>query len=151
MDMPGCTEAQYEALKRAQANVSAKNPDKVLPPVVIKLDAQGAQAPGSITIESGAKSLIIKIEVNDSGTGPWVIAGKGGKGDLTLHFTPSTGSATDVPLTGTGPTAGVDPARPAGASFDQTIRNPASGAWSISLDGQGQNAHVTITVTERFY
>ncbi|GEM_PF-1960208 len=149
MDMPGCP-ASVAAEYYAKQQASAPPPDKDLPPVKIELTPQGDQGPGKFTVDNGTKQLIVSIRLNDSGAGPYAALGPGGQGDLTLDLKGPAGSKT-IALAGSANTVGVDPAAPASKGpYSGIVTAPGEGAWTITVNGQGQNANVVVSITERF-
>jgi hypothetical protein len=158
MDMPGCTAAQADAnYKKQQAAEAAKGPkpDQALPSLKIGLDPQSVGQTGGFSVDTGAKSLLVKIKLVSTGTGPYAALGPGGQGDLSVEFkAPGATSATKtITLTGTGAgsSVGADPANPMDkAAASDTILVTLEGGWTLHVLGQGTNVNVQVDMTERY-
>lgn len=149
MDMPGCTEAQAEYYYKKSKAGSAP-PDRQLAPIVIALAPDGAGQAGKFEVEMGVKQLVISVKINNDGPGPYLALGPGGEGDLKLVLKGESGAKT-IPLNGTAQTVGVDPVTKLFKSYTDGLALPSEGKWAITIEGQGENAHVTVDITERFY
>lgn len=146
MDMDGCTAAQADAWFDSQ-KANAPPPDKELPPVVIVLDAQGANTPGAFTIDAGTMRLLVHMYLNSTGPGPYAAVGPDGVGDMQLRF---VGGDDTTTLTIGGRNVGVAPADPLANAFTAVLDMPAAGDWTLELEGQGSNAQLEVRLIERF-
>lgn len=148
MDMPGCPASVAE--KRYLEAQAKARPDKELPPVKIALAPQGDGQTGKFAVENGTVQLLLTIYLNDSGPGPYAALGPGGTGDLKVDLTGGD-STKSIALAGSAKSAGIDPAAPMSHLYNAIVALPARGEWTATVQGQGQNAQVTLLVVERFY
>ncbi|MHB8604206.1 MAG: hypothetical protein ACYDCK_03035 [Thermoplasmatota archaeon] len=132
--------------------MSAAKPDRPLAPVTIALAPDGSGETGSFAVDAGVRALAITITLTDSGVGPYAATGAGGTGDIVVKLVAkSATNATTVTLSGTGGTAGLDTGTTTSKGpFTATAAMPAAGAWTISVEGQGQNAAISVKVIEKF-
>lgn len=146
MAMPGCTEAQAEAYFAAR-EVDAPPPDKPLTPIVIVMDAQGANAAGAFTLDNGTMVLLVEIVISNTGQGPYAALSAGDMGEVTLDL---IGPVETLTLALGGPYIGVDPVNVLSKKSTATVQMPAIGDWTVALHGQGANAQVELRLIERF-
>jgi hypothetical protein len=150
MDMPGCTAAQYEYYyAKTMANTPQPPPDKALPPIKIGLTPQGPDGTGKASLDAGTMELLVTVHLNDTGPGPYAALGPDGTSDLKVTLKGPTASKV-ITLAGSSHSVGVDPASPLASRFTGSVTMPAAGDWTVTLDGIGQNAQVTINLVERF-
>jgi hypothetical protein len=153
MDMPGCTSQQadnYYKKRKAEEAAKGPPPDRALTPLKIALSPKGDNQGGSSNFDDGTMTLFITIYLNDTGTGPYAAVGPSGQGDLSLLLKGPKSMSKTVALSGTGPSVGVDPAAPLSKKFTAQISMPETGVWSVTVNGQGQNARVELDMLERF-
>jgi hypothetical protein len=152
MDMPGCPAAVAARMAAGQGGSTAPPPpDKVLAPVKIDLTPDGSKQDGKFTLETGTKQLLVTLRLNDSGPGPYAALGMGGQGDLKVTLKPASGSGKTITITGSAQSVGVDPAAPLSRVTSDVLGAPAEGGWTLTVEGMGQNAYVSVELTERFY
>lgn len=147
MSMDGCSAAQADAYFGSQ-KADAPPPDKILPPVLIALDAQGSNPTGAFTLDEGTMVLLIEYSLNSTGSGPYFALGPDGAGDLTLSLVGPTETKT---ITIDGRNVGADPARPLAIRSTATVEMPTIGDWSVALEGMGSNVELEVRLVERFY
>ncbi len=149
MDMPGCTAAQAEAYAKAQEANAGPRPDQALTPVKIALNLQGTDQKATVALDEGTMTLFATVYVNDTGQGPYLALGPGGQGDVTLQMKGANTTKTFT-LAGSGSSVGVDPAAPLAKKYTAALEMPESGAWTITVGGQGQAVQVEVDLLERF-
>lgn len=148
MDMPGCTQAQYDYWYAQQkANAPPTPPDKELPPVVITLTPNGPDKVGSTTIDADVMQLHVTIYLNDTGAGPYAALDSGLVGDVKVTLK-SEAEAKTMTFTGSALSVGADPAAPMSHTTTASFMMPPAGDWTITVDGMGLNAVVTIVMVE---
>lgn len=148
MDMPGCPADVAERYYREQQ--AKARADKPLPPVKIALKPQGDGQTGAFSVENGTLQLLVTVYLNDTGQGPYFALGPGGMGDLRVDL--KGGSVTkSVALSGSANSAGVDPAVVMTHAYNAIVTLPSDGDWTATVQGQGQNVQVTLSIVERFY
>lgn len=154
MDMPGCTQAQAERYFAAQSALPPPPADKALPNVKIELNPQGdaTQTATFQVPDNDTKQLLVAIRVNDSGQGAWFVSGSGTPPASDLKVTLKSGSVTKTITVSGIQSAGVDPANAlAKGPYNDAIPLPPAAGWTITVDGVGQNVHLDVQLTERFW
>lgn len=150
MDMPGCTAAQYDYYYAQQkANAPPTPPDKELPLVVITLTPQGADKVGSATIDAGVMQLFVTVFLNDTAAGPFIATGAGVVDDVKITLKSETEAKT-MTLAGSALSAGADPVAPLSHKVAATFMMPPAGDWTITVEGLGLNAVVTLAMVESY-